>query len=373
MLDYFLVSILATITSILLLIFASFLVFQSKRRNKSGILLSAFLTSNALFLMKFICTFFPNIPEDLMHWIAGFSFTFGFVFGPLLYLFSSSITNRGFQFHSNQLWHFLVFGITLTLFLSEVQMSFHFVLPILIIHINAYLYFSFKDIKKYRGKIKQIHSYIDNIQLNWLIYLLGGFSLMWLLDLVALVMVMFRFSSPNLLVALSTASVTINFIFAVMIFYKALQQPEFLINVLKELNAIKYKDSKLSEFKKKEILSKILDHFKNEQPYLNPDLKIKDIGDFTGTPTKYISQVINDCAGKNFYDFVNFYRIKLAEHHLFLEKDKTILEILYASGFNSKSAFNTAFKKQIGMTPSEYRRQHQPTPKFFTTNVIKPS
>ena len=61
----------------------------------------------------------------------------------------------------------------------------------------------------------------------------------------------------------------------------------------------------------------------------------------------------------NFYEFINHYRIEEAKAMLAEScQGKTITDIYTAAGFNSKSVFNTFFKKHVGMTPSEYRREH---------------
>ncbi|MNY70445.1 Melibiose operon regulatory protein [compost metagenome] len=75
-------------------------------------------------------------------------------------------------------------------------------------------------------------------------------------------------------------------------------------------------------------------------------------------PVRELSVLINHQLGQHFYDFVNTYRIENAKEIL---KDSskskvTILEILYEVGFNSKSSFNSAFRKHTGNTPTEYRK-----------------
>ena len=63
--------------------------------------------------------------------------------------------------------------------------------------------------------------------------------------------------------------------------------------------------------------------------------------------------------GLHFFDFMNQYRINYAKDLLIDQnrQDLTVLEILYDAGFNSKSSFNTEFKKRSGVTPTEYRRK----------------
>ena len=78
----------------------------------------------------------------------------------------------------------------------------------------------------------------------------------------------------------------------------------------------------------------------------------------------YLSRIINERFGASFNDFVNEYRIKEAKSALRDpgQAERTILDIMYGSGFYSKSTFNTAFKKFTGVTPSKYRKNpNQPT------------
>lgn len=74
-------------------------------------------------------------------------------------------------------------------------------------------------------------------------------------------------------------------------------------------------------------------------------------------PARELSVLINQNLNQHFYDFINSYRIENAMQILKdTSKNKvTILEILYEIGFNTKSSFNTAFKKHTGNTPTEFR------------------
>ena len=76
-------------------------------------------------------------------------------------------------------------------------------------------------------------------------------------------------------------------------------------------------------------------------------------------PVKDLSALINLYMDKHFFDFVNEYRIKKAIQILkdCTQKELTVLEILYQVGFNSKSSFNTSFKKYTGKTPTDYRKE----------------
>ena len=96
-----------------------------------------------------------------------------------------------------------------------------------------------------------------------------------------------------------------------------------------------------------------------EKPFLNPSLTIQDVSVAIEIPVRDLSLLINHKLEQHFYDFVNTYRIENAMDILKVStKSKvTILEILYEVGFNTKSSFNTAFKKHTGNTPTSYRKQ----------------
>lgn len=92
--------------------------------------------------------------------------------------------------------------------------------------------------------------------------------------------------------------------------------------------------------------------------YQNPKLGLKDLAAAMGMLPGYLSRLINEQTGENFYDLINEYRIEEVKQNLLNETHQsfTILAIAYESGFNSKSTFNDIFKKTVGMTPSQFRR-----------------
>jgi len=96
-----------------------------------------------------------------------------------------------------------------------------------------------------------------------------------------------------------------------------------------------------------------------EKPWLSPDLSLEELASSIGQKPKMLSLVINETLGQNFFDFINHYRIDEAKRLLTNPVDKkiTVSEVLYAVGFNSKSSFNTLFKKYTGLTPTEFRRK----------------
>ena len=93
------------------------------------------------------------------------------------------------------------------------------------------------------------------------------------------------------------------------------------------------------------------------EPFLDPSLTIQELANQIDIPVRDLSVLINHHMDQHFFDFVNEYRIQKAMGIL---KDQfrsqlTVLEILYEVGFNSKSSFNTSFKKYTNLTPTAYR------------------
>jgi AraC-like DNA-binding protein len=118
----------------------------------------------------------------------------------------------------------------------------------------------------------------------------------------------------------------------------------------------KYARSGLKLEDVKQIRQQVLNYMEEKKPYLDRELTINDVAADLGIPRHFITEVINQHIGKNFYYLINEYRVEEVKRRLKDPKYKnlTILAIAYDSGFNSKSAFNTIFKDLTGMTPSQY-------------------
>lgn len=118
----------------------------------------------------------------------------------------------------------------------------------------------------------------------------------------------------------------------------------------------KYAKSALTESMKDELLKRIEYAFEIEKLYRNNLFTLKFLAKSISTSPNYISQVINEKLGKNIYELLAKYRINEAKNLLRNKnRNRTIEDIALSVGYNSKAAFNKAFKKMKGQTPSEYR------------------
>ncbi|MBO9585488.1 MAG: AraC family transcriptional regulator [Flavobacterium sp.] len=104
-------------------------------------------------------------------------------------------------------------------------------------------------------------------------------------------------------------------------------------------------------------ITSLRQYMSEKEPFLDPSLTIQELSNQINIPVRDLSVLINHHMNQHFFDFVNEYRIQKAMHILRdqTKSQLTVLEILYEVGFNSKSSFNTSFKKYTNLTPTAYR------------------
>lgn len=117
-------------------------------------------------------------------------------------------------------------------------------------------------------------------------------------------------------------------------------------------------NKKIPQEKIDPIVSAIDHTIKLEKIYLKSDLNLERFCEHLGYTEREVSFVINSKLNVNFFEFINRYRVDEAKRLLSSpeHQDKTILDIIYMSGFNSQSAFHRFFKRFSDMTPSQYRK-----------------
>ncbi len=370
-------NIISIVTVFQLILFSVFLTTVRKGNKLSNLLLASFLFVNALYILDFLL---PVIEKYLSVSLINFYFighSFGFLFGPLLYFYTKSLTLKNYKIDFSKLAH----GIPFLIYNSFIFFDFYskssvekfqllhsgmiltttesLILNLMLnIQIFIYMIISLNILMNYRKEIKKIYSSIENIKLSWLEWVLSAFIIMWFIDLIN------YFTSLSMELPLlfyqilNFLSLSINFVFANVIIFKGLKHPEYFYQIEKPVQKTKYEGSHLSKDENEKYLNELLNYMKTNKPYMISSLTIGELSEKLSFSSKTLSQVINDNLNQNFFDFINSYRIEEAKKILSGEKNgKTVLEILYEVGFNSKSVFNTAFKKHTGLTPTEFKKQ----------------
>jgi len=366
-----LTDIIGITTTILLLIFSFFLLTIEKWKKLSVKILFCFLINNSIFIIAFLIKNYLKPATLLETSIFYFFHSTGLLFGPILYFYTKITIYGERKIRKREFGHLVPFIISLIYILlkiiihtKDIQMWLSapesFIFNLLVnLQVLIYLIYAIFEVRKYRTKIREFYSSLIGLYYSWLTLVLYGFSLMWLIDLVNFLLDSI-IKLPSMIGLSSIAiSLLINFIFAVLIFYKGLTHPELFNSFIKEERP-KYENSKLTKEDAAVYLKKLQNFMQDEKPYLIPNININGLSEKADIPMRFLSQIINDSLNKNFFDFINSYRIEESKNYLSDPKFKklNVLEILYEVGFNSKSTFNKVFKDYTGQTPTEYRQQH---------------
>ncbi len=138
--------------------------------------------------------------------------------------------------------------------------------------------------------------------------------------------------------------------------FYAVRFPELFRDVQLKSASAKYGYSKLSGEEKSRFKELLVEVLRTDKLFTNPDLKLQVLAQRLGVSAQNLSQIINEQFNQNFSEFINSYRVEEAKKLLLCEEHKhlTIVAIANDVGFNSKSAFNSAFKKVTHQTPSEF-------------------
>lgn len=127
------------------------------------------------------------------------------------------------------------------------------------------------------------------------------------------------------------------------------------IPVVEAVVEVKYARSRLTPIIRERIKRKVDKAMKVERVYRDSGLSLRSLSEAMKENVHYVSQVISQDFESSFYDLVNHHRIEEAKQRLLAAREKTVLEIALEVGFNSKSTFNTAFRRNTGMTPTAFR------------------
>jgi adenylate cyclase len=121
-------------------------------------------------------------------------------------------------------------------------------------------------------------------------------------------------------------------------------------------NVAKQKNALLDEATTSQYSKRLLDHLSEHKPYLKPELSLRNLAQELDIHPNQLSWLLNQHIGKNFNEFINHYRVELFKSISKNPKNAhlTIEGLAYECGFNSKTVFNTYFKQETGLTPSQF-------------------
>jgi len=366
--------VISAFSQVILLIF---ILFVMKRNRMANTFFAAFLF---IFVSIFFAGYLAKTGAKCLALVFGLISVPGLsLLGVLIYFYSVYVTGLREKFRRMDAAHFIIYVLNFSLFFPTVmkglylndtpifgKMLFIVVTSGLTVSI-IYMVYTIMTLGKYYRKIENYYSDIERMKLNWLmkITILSFFVItVWLCE--------FGLSYFNIIPRTVYIPMFINIMLMILIFitsYYLINQPEiFSRNIEMEHTMDEAADSTASEkYARQSIDDRMQDEYlarlnicmEEKKPYLDENITIKDLADELEIPPHHLSIVINNRLGKNFYTFINEYRIREAVSILNdpENSDASIIAIAFRAGFNSKSTFNSVFKKLTGLTPSEYRNR----------------
>lgn len=222
-----------------------------------------------------------------------------------------------------------------------------------------YLAATARLLRQYQQSLRSERSDADRLSLQWLIWLLLALAGLLLTDLIRLNL------QPYLPHALRNQWYLLNqlsgFALICLLVLRASRQQDFF-DGLDTAKAATEHDQTATDAQAQSVFRQLAALIEEQQLYLKPRLAVADLAKLTGLGSKDVSWAINQGAGISFCDYINQLRLAEVQRQFRQPGEKSILEIAFAAGFNSKSTFNSLFKASTGLTPSQYQRQQVQNP-----------
>jgi len=329
-----------------------------------------------LLLVIIFCVQFSNFSEATYlyrkwHGITNLGRGMVLLLGPVLYLYTLSVISAGFRFRYGHLLHFIPYFVALAVIWRQENPVDDRILVLTIdavmegkirmdwktsmwfvtyfVHLTVY----FKLVRRFM--LQSVKSPAEQFQfpieqrLRWLKKLTVTYSLVALvfLGIIVYVSVTGLYTVyGNFIYAMALGGLIYNIAFQALSDSQSLK-PGF---------GKKYQSINIKQQTEEELLNKILYFFEQEKIFMNPDLRIDMLAKKAEAKPNVVSKVINKRLSKTFSEAVNYYRIEEVKKRLDDPKfdHYSIFGIAMDVGFTSKSAFNETFKKQNGITPSQY-------------------
>lgn len=363
--------------------FAVLLIATNASHNQSNYYLAAFLLAHAfiplheLILWGEVFKWKMRAAAPNTFFIAGFAY---YVDAVLLYFYVKSLVFRDFTLKRRDAMH-LVPLLGFIIYITSQYFSHPLMERIEIIASESLVYgwsyitvdFAIKFLRviycaaaillivKYKDILKSTHSNIEKVDITWLKLLVIGFLTVTVMELVlSISKIVGLFVEHNMWVFkyIGLTGYYALFILVNLLIFTSMRYFSTFESVKSKEGPKKASNDKLLN---PEFATRIDTTMRSEKPYLMPDITLDILAERLDIPAKDLSMTINRLFNNNFYEFINNYRIEEAKRLLVEDshKSKTITDIYMEVGFNSKSVFNTFFKKIVGSTPSQFRQANK--------------
>jgi AraC-like DNA-binding protein/multisubunit Na+/H+ antiporter MnhG subunit len=291
--------------------------------------------------------------------------------GPLLFFYSKALTQYDFKLHLRDSLHFLpaILSCAIILYIGDISRTQEFtalvdlvILLLIAVQMSVYLVCMLVILNRYTRLMKDTYSSIEKLKLHWLRFFVISQTVIWP---IAFIIDLYWHSTGDIGSIWLIISAFIYFIG-----YIGLLRPEIFSGELQgerpsvKSEKKKYEKSALSPEQAETILQRLNVFMESSKPYIIPTLTLPALSKEMNISPHHLSQVINEKTNKNFFEFINYFRVEEAKR-LLKDREKqnlTLAAIGFEAGFNSVSSFNSIFKKVTSITPSQYRLSGSSTP-----------
>jgi len=379
------------------LILAGVLALRRRNRTANRLLAVAMLA----FTMSLMTAVYhaAGLVQVFPHFF-GAAYPMPLLFGPLIYLYAVTASDRARRLTRRDALHFapfvlaIVAGLPIYLMSGPDKIALYDALqrgerplviqvidPLKLLSGVTYAGVTLLFLRRHRARVKDSYSSLEHVNLQWLVRLAAAAAAIWVL---AVVVQLTEFLPiPALQGGRGDDIITLAIALLVYgIGYMALRQPEIFRFDTGEYTVVgagpaaspasptpapaiapepvesRYERSGLSDWEAAALKSTLLAAMDQDRPWQDSDLTLADLARRLSTTPHKLSEVLNAQLAQSFYDFVNGYRVRYVQQRIESEdaRNLKILALALDAGFASKSTFNDVFKKHTGKTPSDYRR-----------------
>ena len=339
----------------------------SQKTNRSQLIFFLLLTFQMLGLLSAQNGFYPQIFQRI-------NIIYGFAYAPLFYFYTRELLYEKKNSQKHHLIHGVPLLVSIIVIFSNITINYFVVYVLYLFITTTYFILSGRLINDFTKITLQTRSLINTQRLYLLRWLFGLYLLVLIADIVQFLSEntsFFSYDIPVLkILVFAFVLLLVNLMFYFSVFHATslfaisedektfipdtlILQPE-QITVSKTTGNAKEPDPDILI-----MLEELQKYMQSEKPYLNASLTLKDLGAALNIQPRVLSQMINNYLDTNFSNYINTLRVQEVAERLKNPQDEkeTIAEVMYTCGFNTKSAFFTAFKKQFGIAPKQYKEQ----------------
>lgn len=369
---YYLVSFLGALQGILL----GILLLVKKGYHPAARMLSLYLLIFSVGLFEKFCQ--SQLQGVTREVVLGFLGTSNFLYGPLVYCFVDILVSNQPKFQRRHFYHMLpfiiIYGITLiAIFIPRGNAGENGLIELVafevfVIQILGYNILAIKKLAKHRGALLQTYSDFGPRDFNWLRFFLLFITGIYILSIGITHLIVFGIHAGRFYILVQLA-ITVSIY---LMSYRVIFQPAMFVlspvlstpaDEQEPVNTTinKYQRSGLKPEQATGYFKDLLVYMDTEKPYLDQELDIYSLAERLHISRNHLTQIINEQAGKNFYEFINAYRVEEVKRMMDdpMYDNLTIPAIGSEAGFKSKTGFNTNFKKITGLTPTEWKKNQQ--------------